>query len=1102
MTEPAPTEGGFEGAVVPEAIDANHFIHALAREGIMFRVTWTLREVLRAMGFERPPDTEGRPTVRDHAASWWQSQRSAHDSCSNFLMMTVWWMTFKFFWVPFQRFLQTGVMVENKKELVLLVIDKEKQVELAREALKDDDACVLHDLSTERNARKAGLQGTGHYFWCVEHGEIVVTAGLFVAAMKAVFVFDFSVEDGPAQKLLQLIMGSFTVEAKTPSAFWRASHIVGTWPEFRDKLQGNGEFAEQVASLVNQCRDNGFVRKVNESLTKEMVFKEFLKKEDGIRAAIRREKSPGCNDKVMVFDFDKTLTTTTLESVESADAALFDGWERVTSLTHHLGELQEMGAKLCVLTRNDIHLVSTALSRVDLLKFFENRVYQADDRYNKVAQLSFFFDHVAKKNICVVDDNGKELEDIRENLPDVHRHPVKSTRGRGGLTDEDFKELKNWFLYGKEEKSRKQDQEEEKASEEEEAHEETRRKGTPRPHFSLKDYRSSTTPLPRHRDNGTLNLQLSDGRFLYIGDAIDVVLLRVAEKFNFVVTLTRAVASILFDVDGGNDVNIFEGDTVRRLLNHVEHFVMDGKLAPLGHSYGSEEKKEAATQEKKVVETAMTQLKDVLDKFKSGALCDEASKNIKLTNAYWALPANVMAANFRNDLLIHHGQRIKDLVSCALAVPALWLVRNTEALDEHTRMALRNGNVDELLGICKETKGVTEAVVEDAIKALANDDVKKPPGGYDGRGCDVSHNSTTTKAKKYVDNVVRAVYNRKCTFGEVACVPKILAIHKLLAGLFLSGTTPPFEDEIALKKAVEHPGKLNLVALRKEAHGLKKRCERLLEAMAPQDQVVHFAFPGPKGATRLRNSQWRAERALRNQLKRKEKTTGTRARFAPLTQSTFQAIAPYVGDEVARKHGPEVKSDIEKAFAKAVYEIHEDGRGGSLDSTAFFLKCLGVSRPKRIQRPDSRCSFCHRDKCRRVVGEVQFRGEELRVSWKRTCERLKHSGHQVRRTNAVFTPAAATPERRSRNVAIVNYFTLQLRNTARDFESLPKGPGASAERRRWAALALLKAHERYKENDVDDLRKKCLADERKKKGGDATSSTSTSKRSRSRCSTL
>ena len=60
-------------------------------------------EVLRAMGFESPPNPEGRPTVRDHAASWWQSHRSAHDSCSNFLMMAVWWMSFKFIWVRFQQ---------------------------------------------------------------------------------------------------------------------------------------------------------------------------------------------------------------------------------------------------------------------------------------------------------------------------------------------------------------------------------------------------------------------------------------------------------------------------------------------------------------------------------------------------------------------------------------------------------------------------------------------------------------------------------------------------------------------------------------------------------------------------------------------------------------------------------------------------------------------------------------------------------------------------------------------------------------------------------------------------------------------------------------
>ena len=235
-------------------------------------------------------------------------------------------------------------MVENAKELVLLVIDKKKQEGLAREALHDDDACVLHDLSTEENARKAGLQGTGHYFWCVEHGEIAVTAGLFVEAMKGVFVFDYSVEGGPAQQLLELIMDSFTVEGKTPTDAWRASHIVGTWPEFRDQLQGDEEFAEQVALLVNKCWTNGFVREVTESLEKKAVFEQYLKKEEGIRAAIRREKSPGCMDKVIVFDFDLTLTITTLKSVEFANAALFGGWKRVASLTRHLGELQAMGA--------------------------------------------------------------------------------------------------------------------------------------------------------------------------------------------------------------------------------------------------------------------------------------------------------------------------------------------------------------------------------------------------------------------------------------------------------------------------------------------------------------------------------------------------------------------------------------------------------------------------------------------------------------------------------------------------------------------------------------------------------------------------------------
>ena len=150
---------------------------------------------------------------------------------------------------------------------------------------------------------------------------------------------------------------------------------------------------------------------------------------------------------------------------------------------------------------------------------------------------------------------------------------------------------------GKEEESREQDPEEQKAPEE------TRPKGAPRSHYRLKDYRSSTTPLPRHRDNGRAHLHLSDGRPFPIGDAIDVVLLHVSEKFNYVVTLTRAMASILFDVDEDNHVNIFEGDTVRRLLNHVEHFVMDGKLAPLGPHYGTEKNKEDAIRERAVLET-------------------------------------------------------------------------------------------------------------------------------------------------------------------------------------------------------------------------------------------------------------------------------------------------------------------------------------------------------------------------------------------------------------------------------------------------------------------------------------------------------------------
>ena len=176
-------------------------------------------------------------------------------------------------------------------------------------------------------------------------------------------------------------------------------------------------------------------------------------------------------------------------------------------------------------------------------------------------------------------------------------------------------------------------------------------------------------------------------------------------------------------------------------------------------------------------------------------------------------------------------------------MPALWLVGNTGALEDHKKKALRDGDVDELLKICERTEGVTEAVVKDGIVALANDDVEKPAGGYDGRGCDVNHKSTATKANKYIDDVVRAAYNRKRTFGEVARVPKIPAIHVLLTGLLLSGTTPPFEDEIAIKKAVENPGTLDLVGLRKEAHDLKARCELVLDAIAPQDKVVLFALP-------------------------------------------------------------------------------------------------------------------------------------------------------------------------------------------------------------------------------------------------------------------